>query len=59
VSVVTKEMLDAAILIGRSQERERILDLLNNQCKCFLPDEWHPDTCTCQKFIALIKGETK
>jgi hypothetical protein len=25
MSIVTKEMLDAAILIGRSQERERII----------------------------------
>ena len=29
MSVVTKEMLDAAVLLGRNQERERIVALLN------------------------------
>ena len=28
MSVVTKEMLDAAVIFGRNQERERILNLL-------------------------------
>jgi hypothetical protein len=59
MSVVTKEMLDAAVILGRNQEREHIIQLL---------DELHYesgqishitnrlDVCkTCQA-IALIKG---
>jgi len=30
MSVVTKEMLDAAVDVGRNQERERIIKLLTN-----------------------------
>jgi hypothetical protein len=52
VSVVTKEMLDAAILIGRSQERERIIKLLEVSLKDY-PDAF------ANYLISLIKGETK
>ena len=31
MSVVTKEMLDAAVVVGRNQERERIIKLLEEQ----------------------------
>ena len=30
MSVVTKEMVDAAVDVGRNQERERIIKLLTN-----------------------------
>jgi hypothetical protein len=44
---------------GVAFERDRIIKLLDGQCKCGLPDEWHPAPCSCQEFIALIKGENK
>lgn len=51
-SVVTKEMLDAAIALGREQERERIIKLLEE----LDDEEWMGIN---QNFIALIKGENK
>ena len=40
-------------------ERERIIKLLDDECKISVPTDWHPNHCTCQAFIALIKGENK
>jgi hypothetical protein len=64
MSVVTKEMLDAAVIVGRNQERERIIKLLEEQydnCdengKCIYLKHM-PECCNCD-LIALIKGENK
>jgi len=38
-------------------ERERIIKLLDDECKISVPTDWHPNHCTCQAFIALIKAE--
>lgn len=42
------------IELGRNVERERIIKLLENQCKCS-PDR---SLCWAAKGIELIKGET-
>ena len=44
---------------GAAHERKRIIKLLDDECKISVPTEWHPNHCTCQAFIALIKGENK
>jgi hypothetical protein len=44
---------------GIAEEQERIIKLLDDECKISVPTEWHPNHCTCQAFIALIKGENK
>jgi hypothetical protein len=44
---------------GVIAERKRIIKLLDDECKISVPTEWHPNHCTCQAFIALIKGENK
>ena len=48
MSVVTKEMLDAAVIVGRNQERDRIIKLLEEN------DHYSVDW-----LIELIKGENK
>ncbi len=45
--------------IGAMSERERIIKLIQDQCKCTSPDEYHPSLCTCQEFIAIIKDLKK
>jgi hypothetical protein len=42
---------------GIREERERIIKLLDDECKISVPTDWHPNHCTCQAFIALIKAE--
>ena len=53
-----EKLFDDVRLSGVLSERERIIKLLENQCKCTPPDEYHPSLCTCQEFIAIIKGKT-
>ena len=71
MSVVTKQMLDAAVIVGRNQERERIIKLLENaKAEKLTPDEalakgwrfdepsgkwWLPQ----EALVALIKEENK
>ena len=73
MSVVTKEMLDAAVVFGRNQERERIIKLLEEHAEQKFADNFdtskdtcHEDVCDlCAKWnglgvaVALIKGENK
>ena len=51
------ETISDAFRIGSRTERERIIKLLDDECKISVPTDWHPNHCTCQTFIALIKGE--
>jgi hypothetical protein len=57
MSVVTKEMLDAAVALGKEQERKRILNLIKSYwcyevgCNIHITD-W-------PKFIMEITGESE
>jgi hypothetical protein len=52
VSIVTKEMLDAAVIVGRNQERERIIQYLEKTYNWNQAIEFDRD-----ELIAIIKGE--
>jgi len=55
VSIVTKEMLDAAVIVGQNQERERIIKLLED-----LISTYGNDAQMSVLFLKmLIKGENK
>ena len=73
MSVVTKEMLDAAVDVGRNQERERIIKLLEQDyfhdiefesitLRAGMEPQFikkHGANCLACPAIALIKGENK
>jgi hypothetical protein len=61
MSVVTKQMLDAAVILGRNQERERIIKLLEFELweKFEISHEFKPPWATMEMLITAIKGENK
>ena len=60
MSVVTKEMLDAAVIVGRNQERDRIIKLLEFELwDAFRQSHSElPAWATMEMLITAIKGKT-
>jgi len=62
VSVVTKEMLDAAVIVGRNQERERIIKLIWDNAEIITNQYFYSNGLIGEPtslLVALIKGQNK
>ena len=59
MSVVTKKMLDAAVVFGRNQERERIIKLLEFELwdAFYKSHSENPAWATMEMLITAIKGK--